>query len=385
MKVTLFSQILSLLDRSKFKKLVSEHQTDKHSKGINSWTHLVSMLFCHLGKADSVRDIATGLRSATGNLSHFGITKTPSKSSMSYLNKHRDWRLFKDYYFELLDKLEPSIAKRRAYAKGLKRKIFIMDSTVISLCLNLFDWAEFRQRKGGIKLHTVLDYDNSLPVYMHMTDAKSSDLTAAKEVLFPKGSVLVMDRAYVDFQWLNVLDSSGVFFVTRLKKGILTETLESYMVDDKKEYLLSDEDIKLTGLTGQKKYSKTLRAVKVYDPKNDKELIVLTNNLTWTAQTISDLYKARWDIEVFFKHIKQELKIKTFVGTSPNAVLIQVWTAMITILLLKYLQNKSTYPWYLSNLVCFLRLNLFVKIDLFQWLNYPFKPPQVKGYQLSLF
>ena len=130
---------------------------------------------------------------------------------------------------------------------------------------------------------------------------------------------------------------------------------------------------------------KTLRAVKVYDPKKDKELIVLANNLTWTAQTISDLYKARWDIEVFFKHIKQELKIKTFVGTSPNAVLIQVWTAMITILLLKYLQNKSTYPWYLSNLVCFLRLNLFVKIDLFKWLNYPFKPPQVKGYQLSLF
>ena len=262
MKVTLFSQILTQLDRSKFKNLVSEHQTDKHSKGINSWTHLVSMLFCHLGKADSVRDIATGLRSATGNLSHFGITKTPSKSSMSYLNKHRDWRLFKDYYFELLDKLEPSIAKRRAYAKGLKRKIFIMDSTVISLCLNLFDWAEFRQRKGGIKLHTVLDYDNSLPVYMHMTDAKSSDLTAAKEVLFPKGSVLVMDRAYVDFQWLNVLDSSGVFFVTRLKKGILTETLESYMVDDKKEYLLSDEDIKLTGLTGQKKILQDIKGCK---------------------------------------------------------------------------------------------------------------------------
>ena len=153
----------------------------------------------------------------------------------------------------------------------------------------MFDWAEFRQRKGGIKLHTVLDYDNSLPVYMHMTDAKSSDLTAAKKVLFPKGSVLVMDRAYVNFEWFNVLDSSGVFFVTRLKKGILRETLESYMVYDKKKYLLSDEDIKLTGLTAQKKYSKTLRAVKVYDPKNDKELIVWTNNLTWTAQTISDL------------------------------------------------------------------------------------------------
>ena len=385
MKVTLFSQILNQLDRSKFRNIVSKLGTDKHNKGIDSWTHLVSMLFCHLGKADSNREIATGLRSATGNLSHFGVSKSPSKSSMSYINKHRDWRLFKDYYFELLDMLEPSLLKRRAYAKRLKRKIFIMDSSVVPLCLKLFDWAQFRQRKGAVKLHTVLDYHTSLPVYVQLTDGRKSDITIAKEVSFPSGSVLVVDRAYVDFKWLNVLDSTGVFFVTRLKRNMVTETLDNYLVNEKQEHILSDEDIRLIGFKGQKFYPKRLRVVKVYDDKNDCELLLLTNNLSWTAQTISELYKARWEIEVFFKHIKQTLKIKTFIGTSPNAVLIQVWTAMISILLLKYLQNKASYPWHLSNLVGFLRLNLFVKIDLNKWLNNPFKPPQIKGQQMSLF
>lgn len=381
--VTLYNQILRLIDRNSFAKIVRQYESDKHSKGINSWTHLVSMLFCHLAKANSVREIANGLRSATGNLNHLGVHRSPGKSSISYLNKHRNWKVFKDLYFVLLSRMESELQRRRPYARRLKRKIYIVDATTITLCLKMFDWAKFRRRKGAIKLHTVLDYDFSLPVFLHMTDAKKHDVTVAKKLDIPSGSVLVMDKAYVDFQWLYVLDSRDVFFVTRLKNNADIEVVEQYLTDEKKEHILNDADIRMTGFYTRQKYPDKLRIVKVYDEKNDKELILLTNHFFWTADTISQLYKARWDIEIFFKHIKQVLKIKTFIGTSPNAVLIQVWTAMIAILLLKYLQQKAKYGWHLSNLVGFLRINLFVKINLWKWLDEPFvkmndPPPQQK-------
>lgn len=383
--ITLFSQILHLIDRNEFSKVVKQHQSDKHSKGINSWTHLVSMLFCHLAKANSIREISNGLRSATGNLVHLGVFHSPSKSSISYINSVRDWQVFKDLYFALLDKFEHGLKRTRQYAKHLKRKIFIIDVTVISLCLKLFDWAEYRQRKGAIKLHTVLDYDLSLPVFLHITDGRKHDSHLAKNLDFPKGSVLIMDRAFLDFDWLNVLDSKGIFFVSRLKSNAQIEIAERYLTDEKKEHIMSDEDIKMTGFYTAKKYPSKLRIVKVYDEKNDQELTLLTNNFSWTAETISQLYKARWEIETFFKTIKQVLKIKTFVGTTPNAVLVQIWTAMICILLLKYLQRKAKYQWHLSNLVGFLRINLFVKIDLWEWINSPFIKNERPPPQLGLF
>jgi len=387
-KVTLLAQVVGLLDRDSFRKIVSTRGTDKHHKGINSWTHMLSMLFCHLGKAGSVREISQGLKSITGNLSHLGIAQAPSKSSISYINKHRDWRLFRDYYFELLAKLEGACKRKRQYALRLKRKIYLMDATVVPLCLKLFDWARFRRRKGAIKLHTILDYDTSLPVFLHLTDGKVHDVTVARDVTFPPGSVVVADRAYVDFDWLFNLDSSGVFFVTRLKRNAQIEQVTGYLTDDRNEYILADEDIRLTGFYTSQKYPNTLRVVRVLHPETQKELVFVTNQMSWTAQTISELYHARWDIEVFFKHIKQVLKIKTFVGTSPNAVLIQVWTAMIAILLLKYLQAKAKFNWHLSNLVSFLRLNMFVKIDLWEWLDTPMirearPPPQPTLFSLG--
>lgn len=191
-----------------------------------------------------------------------------------------------------------------------------------------------------------------------MSEGKPADITIAKELVLPKGSVLIADRAKVGFKWLHVLDSSGIFFVTRLKKNVQTQALDNYSLTDTQEHILSDQDIQLTSPQGRKSYLNTQRTIKVYDPKSCKIITLLTNNLSWTAQTISQLYLARWDIEVFFKHIKQQLKIKTFVITCPNAVLIQIWTAMIAILLLKYLQNKAKYPWHLSNLVAFLRIRV---------------------------
>lgn len=371
-KLTLLYQLLSLVDRNQIRKKISEYNTDKHSKGIDTWTHLVSMLFCHLAKAGSLREIDYGLRSTTGNLLHMGVKRAPSKSSLSYLNANRNWKVFRDIYFELLEELEPSLIRRRQYATRLKRKIFLMDSTVIPLCLKLFDWAKFRTRKGALKLHTILDYDTTLPIFIHMSDGKKHDVQVAKTVDFPSESVVVMDRAYVDFEWLYNLDSKNVFFVTRLKKNVHYQVAEQFLTNDKQEHILEDKDIELTGFYTQKKYPDKLRLVKVYDEKNDQTIVVLTNNFSWTADTLSQLYNARWDIEVFFKQIKQVLKIKTFVGTSANAVLIQVWTAMIAILLLKYLQRKATYNWHLSNIVGFLRVNLFVKIDLWKWINEPF-------------
>lgn len=384
-KVTLFNQVLRQINRRIFNRLVDKHKTDKYSKGINTWTHFVSMLFMQLSKVDSLRDISNGLRSATGNLSHLGVNIAPSKSSLSYINKKRKAIFFEDLYFALLEDLEPSLAKRRKYARRLKRKIFILDSSIIPLCLSLYDWAKFRTKKGAIKLHAVLDYDTGLPCYATISDGKRHDVKMAVETVFPKDSVLVIDRAYVDYQWLFNLDSSGVFFVTRLKSNADIEIVESFLTNDKQDHILNDEDIRLTGFYSSQKYPDKLRIVKVYDAKNDQTLILLTNNLSWTADTISQLYKARWDVEVFFKHLKQLFRVRTFVGTSENAVRIQMWCSMIAILLFKYLKSKAKYKWNLSNLVTFLRINLFVKIELWTWLNNPIikkaNPPPI----LSLF
>ena len=379
--ISLFAQALGLIDRNILARIVSKYDSDKYNKGINSWTHLVTMLFMQLSGATSLRDISNGLRSATGNLSHLGVKKAPSKSSISYINQHRTFEIFRDMYYGLLDELEPSLARRRKYARRLKRKVFIMDASIIPLSLSLFDWAKFRKKKGAIKLHTVLDYDTGLPCYSVLTDGKTHDVKEAHNVVFPAESVLVVDRAYVDYKWLYNLDSSGVFFVTRLKSNADIEVMESFLTNDKHEHILSDQDIELTGFYSSKKYPKTMRIVKVYDAENDKNLVLLTNNLSWTADTISQLYKARWDVEVFFKHLKQLFRVKTFVGTSPNAVRIQMWCSMIAILLISHLKNKAKFKWHLSNLITFLRMNLFVKIDLWKWVDCPIvekanAPPQ---------
>lgn len=372
MKVTLFSQILKLVDRSLFERLVRKHQSDKHAKGCNTWTHFVSMLFLQMADMSSLRDISTGLRSATGNLRHLGLDRAPSRSALSYRNKHRSYQFFEELYFRLLDKMSPSSPGQRLYARRLRRKVFIMDSSIIPLCLSLFDWAKFRTRKGAIKLHAVLDYDSGLPNYAVITDGKKHDVTVAKDLNFPSGSVVVVDRAYVDYAWLDVLDSTGVFFVTRLKKNARIEIAHSYLTSEKHEHILSDQQIRLMGFYASKRYTGKLRIVRVYDYINDKELILLTNNMFWTANTVSELYKARWDVEVFFKHLKQLFRIKSFVGTSANAVRIQMWCAMIAMLLLKFMKNRARHNWHLSNLISFLRLNLYTKINLWEWLDKPF-------------
>lgn len=368
-KVSLFSQMLAHFPREKFDSLVKKHQSDKYSKGIKSWTHLVSMLFCQIAGASSVRDISHGLRSITGNMHHLGISRVPCKSSMSYINQHRGYEVFKDYYFALLDHLISRHSFARNSLKRLKRKIYLMDASVIPLCLQMFDWANYRSTKGAVKLHTVLDYDGLLPVFALLTDGKTAEINVARQVGFTKGSVVVIDRGYLDIKWLYNLDSSECFYVIREKSNMIFEVISDYQVEAN---VLSDQDIILTSAASRKDYPKRVRRIRFLDSISGKEYVFLTNNFSWKAQTVADIYKERWHIEVFFRQIKQNLKIKSFVGTSENAVQIQIWTALMAILLLKFLKDKAQYEWNLSNLITFVRLNLFVKISLDHWLNFPF-------------
>lgn len=201
-KLNLFAQLLERVDRSRFKNLVKEHQSDKHSKGISTWTHFVSMVFMQFAHLDSLRDLQNGLRSLSASKNHLNIGKVPSKSSLSYLNAKRNADFFQDLYFDLLQQLEPSLKRQRQYGHRLKRKVYLMDSSIIPLCLSLFDWAQYRTSKGALKLHAVLDYGNGLPSYACLSDGKKADIHVAKSLNFSTGSVVVADRAYVDFEWL---------------------------------------------------------------------------------------------------------------------------------------------------------------------------------------
>jgi hypothetical protein len=345
------------------------------------------MLFCHFAKSQSLRDISNGLRSATGNLKHLGLQLAPSKSSLAYQNKQRPAEMFRSIYLSLLDDLS-----RKAHFKQskfrIKSKIYLLDATMIVLALSLFDWARYKRAKGAIKLHTLLDYDGNLPVYVCMTDGKTGDNKAAYQMPVPAGSVVVADRFYTDFTLWNNWDSTRIQFVIRNKENLAYEVLEERpLQSDLHPEILKDERVYLTGPKSKKLYPGLLRRIVIDVPEKQTTIELITNNLSWTAHTISQLYKSRWQIEIFFKEIKQLLKIKSFVGTSRNAVEIQIWTAMITILLLKYLKHQAKYQWHLSNLVGFIRLNLFVKISLQLWLDNPFlnKKSQIMLEQLELF
>ena len=375
--VTLFSQILQYIPRSIFSSVVNKYRTDKHSKGINSWTHLVTMLFFHFAKTNSVRDTSNGLRSITGNANHLGIQKmVPSRSSISYINEHRNWQMFRELYLQLKEVFQKDgLYLQRKKFKEISRKIYMLDSTVITLCLKVFDWATYRNQKGAIKLHTLLDYDGCLPTYVCMTAGSQSDVRHSQYMILPAHSVVVMDRGYQSFRMYWQWTERDIYFITRLKETINYRSLgEKELPIDSAGNIMKDEIIELKEEETKKDYPDKLRRVAVYDDKQDRTIIILTNNFSWTAETVAELYKQRWSIEIFFKELKQYLKIKSFIGTNENAMWIQIWTAMITMLLLRYMREIAKYSWNLSNLVGFIRINLFVKMDLLLWLNKPFWP-----------
>jgi len=380
--ITLFAQIIAKLDRSIFKKLVKEKQTDKHQKGFDSWTHLVSMLFSQFAKSQSLRDISFGLRSATGNLNHLGVQSAPSKSSIGYQNKHRNWELFKDYYFHMLKYLGQQ-AQFKQVKFRIKSKILFLDSSTISLCLSLFDWAKYKTAKGAVKMHTLLDFDGNLPVYINITDGKTADNKGAYDIPLINNSVIVADRFYNDLYLLNIWDSNKIFFVIRHKENLQYEVIkENDLPENRHHHILVDQIIVFKNTASKNRYPKKLRRVAIWDDDNKQVIELVTNQMNWSCNTISELYKSRWNIEIFFRDIKQLLHIKSFIGTSPNAVMIQIWSALITILMLKAIKAMAKFNWHLSNLVSFIRLNMFVKIELQKWLDNPIEndnsPPKLK-------
>lgn len=386
--ITLFSQIINKLPRDVFNKIVKNHSGDKHNKGINSWTHLVLMLFLQFARATSLREVCNGISSIAGNMTHLGIMKKcPKKSSLSYININRSSDIFKEYFFKLYEQFSSQCNYKKIKFR-IKKRILLLDSTLIILCSTLFPWAKYSKTKGAIKLHTLLDYEGCLPKFVHISDGKVADVTAARLIEIPKNSVVVADRGYESFDLLLQWNNNGIMFVIRIKETTgIVKGKENELPDDKNPEILVDEEIILENPETREKYPKKLRHVSIYDTKNKVTIELITNNFTWTAETISNLYKSRWQIESFFKELKNHVKIKTFIGTTPNAVEIQIWTALITILILKYLKAISKYQWCLSNLISFLRMNLFVKINLQYWLDTPFKPPgkEIENIQYEIF
>lgn len=372
---SLFSQVLSLFDRVRFSRLVKKHKAERYSKGFSSWDQFVAMLFCQLAQAKSLREICGGLASTVGKILHLGLEEAPKRSTLSYANSHRPWEMFEDLFYQTLEMCQERCRLLKKKFR-FKNKLLSFDSTTISLCLSLFPWADFRRTKGGVKLHLLLDHEGYLPVFAVLGSARKHDSTVARQIPLPKGSIVAMDRAYNDYVLFNRWTEEGVYFVTRMKSNAQYQVVETFEVP-KNRNILSDEYIRLTGMDAQKKYPDFLRRVVVWDAANHREIVLLTNHLSFGATTISAIYKDRWQIELFFKALKQNLKVKTFVGTSQNALYTQIWTALIAMLIIKYLQFKSAFNWSLSNLVAFLRWNLFTYRDLWNWLDDPFQFPPV--------
>ncbi len=327
---SMFSQLLKLFPRTEFQALVKRTYAERHARGFTCWGQFVAMLFCQLGRAHSLREICGGLRSSEGKLKHLGIT-APARSTLAYANEHRPWQLYRAVFQELLGRCQGLATGRKKFR--FKNKLVSLDSTVIDLCATLFDWAKFRRTKGAVKLHCLLDHDGYLPSVVVITEGKRHDVRVARTLRFDAGTVVVMDRGYVDYAWFGQLTAQEVFFVTRLKDKAVYKVVERRRVPERSA-VLRDEVIELTGGDAATKCPHRLRRVEVDDPEKDGTLVFLTNHLAFGATTIAAIYKDRWQIELFFKALKQNLKIKTFVGTSANALKVQVWTALIAILLL---------------------------------------------------
>lgn len=381
---SLFSQLLGFFPRTEFESMVHEHKAEYKAKGFSCWQQFVSMLFCQLGQARSLSEISNGLATCEGKLRHLGIT-APKKSTLAYANEHRPWQLYQSVFFSLLDRTRLLAATKKRRFR-FKAKLYSIDATVVDLCLSMYEWAHFRRAKGAVKLHMRLDHDGYLPDYAVITDGKHHEARAVREFPFQPGSITVFDKAYIDFSLFADLCGKGAYFVTRLKSNA------DYAVEEDREVplnnnVISDQIVRFQGPLTSKKCPHALRVVQFYDEEKDRDIFFLTNNLKLAASTIAQIYKERWAIEIFFKALKQHLKIKTFVGTSANAVKIQIWTALIAMLLLKYLKLKSTFTWSLSNLAALLRMNLFTYRDLWLWINKPYDTPPVlqkEAEQMSL-
>ena len=369
---SIFGQILRFFPRTIFDAAVHKHQGDKHAKGMKCWGQFIALMFCHLGRGESLREITGGLAASEGKLKHLGLDRAPARSTLAYANEHRPWQIYRTV-FEDLVQICHGEARAQHRKFRFQHPLVSLDSTVIPVCLKMFEWAKYTKTKGAVKVHTVLDNRSTMPLYAVVTDGKTADVKVARELKFAPGTIVVMDRGYEDHTWWRKLAADGVFFVTRLK-----DSTNYVIVEERSQSadpnIVRDEVI----LLGSEKNSDDpmrLRRIEVYLEDKQETMAFVSNQLKLAASTIAGIYKDRWQIGLFFKTIKQSLRIRSFIGTSENAVQIQVWTALIAIVLLRYLQLRSTWKWSLSNLAALVRYQLFVYRDLWTWINQPFRPP----------
>lgn len=366
---SLFSQPFAVFSRRRFFRLIMNHRAERYSKGFSSWDHFTAMLFCQLAQAKSLREICGGLACCVGKLRHLGMKDASAKSTLSYANAHRPLEMYRDLFYGTL-----AVCKREVPGKHkfrFKNRLLSLDSSTISLCLSLFPWAKFQRTKGAVKLQLLLDHDGYLPTYAYLSNGKKHNVTVAQKVSRSSGSIVAMDRGHNDYKLFAVWTEAGIYFVTRLKENADYEILEECTVPINCN-ISADQLIRFSGYKARKVCPHTLRRVAVWDQEKEREIVLLTNHLEFGPTTISATYKDRWHIELFFKALKQNLKVKTFAGPTENALYIQILTALIAILLVKYLQFKPKFGWSLSNLVTFLRWNLFTYRDLWEWVDRPF-------------
>ena len=381
MKVcSIFSQILKLFSRGGFEQAVKQHKAERHARGFTSWGQFMAMLFCQLGRAHSLREICGGLACCEGQLKHLGVPVAPKRSTLAYANAHRPWELYQTVFEQTLLKCQDLVRSQGGRKKfRFKNKLMSLDGSIIDLSVSMFDWAKFRRTKGAIKLHLLLDHDGYLPSFVVVTEGKTSEIKVARTLRFAPGTILAIDRGYVDYEWFRELTQEEVYFVTRMKEKAVYEVQEEVRVPQNSN-VVCDQIISFPRLAREGGKPVLFRRVEIWDKKKEEAIVFLSNLLAFGATTIAAIYKDRWEVELFFKALKQLCKIKTFVGTSANAVKTQVWTALIAMLVLKYLQLKSSFSWSLSTLAALLRQQLFFYRDLWVWLDDPFQsPPALAG------
>ena len=327
-----FAQIVEFLPRYEFEKCVKRYKGDFHTKSLNSYNHLLQLIFGQITSCTSLRDICLCLKAHQNNLYHLGIRQQVNQSSLSRANEKRDYRIFQDFGYHLIEQVRPLFAKERMPLIDLEETIFALDSTSISVSINLAAWASGKYSRGAVKMHTLLDLRGNIPTFIHISDGTWHDSNVMDYIKFESNAVYTMDKAYVDLTALNKMDSIGAYFVTRAKSVMRYRIIET--MDTNEDDILADQLVMLTGHKSSRLYPKPLRIVQYRDAETNEELTFISNNMDISALDIANIYRNRWQIEVFFKWIKQNMTVKRMWGYSENAVRIHLWTAIISYLLM---------------------------------------------------
>ena len=364
---SIFSQLMEHLPQYKFRQCVERYKGNYKIRSFSCWNQFLCMSFAQLTYRESLRDIETCLRAMQNKLYHMGIKSKVSKSTLADANEKRDYRIYEDFA-KILINIARELYATEEFENQLDETVYALDSTTIDLCLSLFPWAKFRKHKGGIKLHTLLDVQTSIPTFIYLTPAKVHDVNIL-DILIPEaGAFYVMDRGYVDFARLYSLNLNSSFFVTRAKSNFRFKRIYSHAVN-RTTGVICDQTINVTGFYQSKDYPDKLRRIKYYDKQTDKRLVFLTNNFQLKTLLIAKIFKERWQIELFFKWIKQHLRIKSFYGTTPNAVKTQIWIAVSIYLLVAIVKKRLNINLSLYSFLQILSISIFEKSPLLQLIN----------------